>query len=121
VGSFRETVAAAAALSKSVSDAALERLDERRQQSVTMTAIQRARAAKQRELDALDEALRLHQAAAAMQRTFRHPERAIAADARAASCREAMVLARQERDEAERLQSAGKGDDASDEEPVSSA
>jgi hypothetical protein len=92
---------AAADASKRATNAALDRADERRRELAASTAAERARAAKRRELDALDEALVLHLAAAAMQRESGHPDRATDADARAATCREAMVLARQERDQAE--------------------
>jgi hypothetical protein len=101
-GSYAGTVNQAIELSRQVYESASARNDERAN-ARSLDPVERARAAKRRELEALDQALELHELAARLNESLGRPAAAAAARHRAERARHAMIEARQERQLAEQL------------------
>jgi hypothetical protein len=89
-------------LSRRVHEAAVARNDERAAAS-RLSPVDRARAAKRRELEALDQALELHELAAQLSDSLGRPEQAAAARDRAERARLAVAEALREQTAAEEL------------------
>lgn len=99
---FAAAVSQVVELSRRAHDAAVER-NEERAAARSLSALERSRAAKRRELEALDQAVELHELAARLRGSLGRPEQAAAARDRAERARLAIAEAVRERDAAEEL------------------